>query len=432
MVLIYAHKQTPRLAYIVRFLFSSVLGVPVSITSDAEEFRNSKLPRINYSGEALNGIHIYPQGLLFEQGVKPIVPESFIYQGIPVLFPTQNSGALPFDPFAAAFFMITRYEEYLSQALDLHHRFLPTGSVAYKHHFLDIPVVDHWALLLRSVIQQQYPDYPFPQRTYRYVPTIDVDIAYAYKYRGLYRTAGAAAKSLLKGNFTDNRHRFNTLFLNRRDPFDTFPLLRDWHNQHHLTPTFFFLVGQYGRYDKNLSPHHPTIRELIRQTSNYYPTGVHPSYQSNFKDNSLKNEIQILADIVGSPVTRSRQHFLMLRFPDTYQRLIEQGITEDYTMGYAQMPGFRAGTCTPFSFYNLTTESETSLIVYPFQVMDVTLNQYLKLSTSEAVQCIRQLNSAVRKVNGTFISLWHNESLSEMRNWANWQEVYKTLLQIAS
>lgn len=432
MILIYTPERTPRLIYIARFLLSSILGVPVSFTSDINEFKNYTLPKINYSGEALDGMHIHPHGLLFERGLKPIAPEYLKQQGIAALFPIQNEADLPFDPFVAAFFMVTRYEEYQPKTLDFHDRFLPTESVAYKHQFLDIPVVDHWALLIRSVLQQQYPDYPFPQRNYQYVPTIDVDTAFAYKYRGFFRTAGAAVKSLAKGNFKDNQQRCSTLFLNRRDPFDSFQLLQEWHTQHHLTPKFFFLVGQYGRYDKNLSPHHPAIRELIRQTSEYYPTGVHPSYQSNFKGNNLETEIQTLAEIIESPVSRSRQHFLMLRFPETYQRLLAQGITEDYTMGYAQMPGFRSGTCTPFPFYDLTDEIETSLMVYPFQVMDVTLNQYLKLSPSEALQCIRQLNSEVRKVNGTFISLWHNESLSEMRNWTNWREVYKALLQIAS
>jgi hypothetical protein len=432
MVLIYSPHQSPRLTYIARFLFTSILGVPVSVTSNLKEYRQYNLPRINYSNGNLDGITIRPHPLLFEQGVEKLVPQFDSFQGIPVLFPIQSPSDLPFDPFASAFFMISRYEEYRIESTDEHNRILPTHSVAYKHNFLEIPVVDHWALILRKLIESHYLDFQFSERKYRFIPTIDVDIAFAYKYRGFFRTVGAILKSVFTNDLKDNKRRFQTLFLRQPDPYNTFSLLDDWHSHLNLIPRFFFLVGHYGRFDKNIPPFHPAIRRLIKQTSELYPVGVHPSYQSNYKMRGLRHEIDTLRKITGTAITRSRQHFLILKFPDTYQQLIKSGITEDYTMGYAHLPGFRAGTCTPFPFFDLTTETETSLVIYPFQVMDGTLNQYLKLSPLEAIEYIRRLNSEVRKVNGTFISLWHNESLGEIHNWKNWREVYEALIKIAS
>lgn len=432
MILLYAPHQTPRLAYIARYLFTSILGVPVAITSNREEYSQYTLPKINYSSERLDGITLCPHALLFEEGMHELTPEFIRFQNTPALFPVQQPSGLPFDPLAAAFYMVSRYEEYLPKSTDQHNRTLPKQSVAYQHDFLEIPVVDHWALMLRHLIENHYPDFQFPEKKYRFIPTIDVDTAYAYKYRGLLRTTGAALKSALKGDLKDNKRRFQTLFLNQPDPFDTFGLLQNWHSQYNLTPRFFFHVGHYGRFDKNISPFHPAIRRLIKQTSQLYPVGVHPSYQSNYKVHGLKHETDTLSKIIGNRVNRSRQHFLVLKFPETYQQLIRFGIDEDFTMGYAHLPGFRAGTCTPFPFFDLTTETETKLMVYPFQVMDGTLNQYLRLSPLEAIEYISRLNSEVRKVHGTFISLWHNESLSEMHRWKNWREVYEALLQIAS
>ena len=432
MILIYTPHPNPRLTYITRFLFTSILGVPVSVTANVEEFKQYPLPKINYSNELLDGITIYPVSLLFEKDIHDLSPECTIFNGFPALFPLQQTSSLPFDPFAASFFMVSRYEEYLPNPIDQYNRVIPTNTVAFKNHFLEIPLVDHWALMLRQLIDSNYPDFQFPNRRYSFIPTIDVDIAYAYKYRGIYRTIGATLKSLLKGDIKDNRRRFQILFQKKSDPYDTFDLLNNWHQQHNLTPRFFFQVGRYGKYDKNLPATHFAMQHLIKQTSEYCSVGVHPSYQSNYRPDRIKEEIDTLSKITAMPIIRSRQHFLMLRFPETYQRLIKLGITEDYTMGYAQLPGFRAGTCTPFHFYDLTSETETSLMVYPFQVMDGTLNQYLKLSPLEAIERIRQLNSAVRKVNGTFISLWHNQSIGEVRNWKNWREVYKALLQISS
>ena len=39
----------------------------------------------------------------------------------------------------------------------------------------------------------------------------------------------------------------------------------------------------------------------------------------------------------------------------------------------------------PFKFYDLKDESETELDIFPFAVMDVTLQQYLSLSPDEAL-----------------------------------------------
>lgn len=431
MILVYAPQITPRLEYIAKLLFTSILEVPVSFTSNQEEYKNYTSPKINYSNESLSGITMYPHILIFEKGIRPITPQVSSFNGIPVLFPVSDKSSLPFDLFAASFYMTSRYEEYLNPQTDQHHRTMPTHTTAFKYNFLEIPVVDHWAMMLRDIISTMYPEFRFPQRKYRFTPTIDVDVAFAYRHRGLIRTAGASVKSLIKQNWRDNQRRFRTLMLNQPDPYDTFPLLNNWHEQHHLNPVFFFLVGNYGKYDKNLSASHPVVKHVIQDINRMYAVGIHPSYQSNQARQQLQKEIETLQKITGKVVTRSRQHFLMLQFPQTYQQLIKQGISEDYTMGYASLPGFRAGTCTPFPFYDLSQEKETNLTIYPFQVMDGTLNQYLKLSPLEAIERISRLNAEVRKVNGTFISLWHNESLSEMRHWKNWREVYEALIKIA-
>jgi len=119
-----------------------------------------------------------------------------------------------------------------------------------------------------------------------------------------------------------------------------------------------------------------------------------------------------------------------LLFTETYQNLIKLGIKEDYTLGYATDTGFRAGTCTPFNFYDLYNEKETSLKIFPFQVMDTTLNQYLKLDVEEAVERISHMIEKVKQVRGTFISLWHNESLSDHGHWKGWEPVYKKMLEV--
>jgi hypothetical protein len=431
MILVYSAELSPRILYITKFLFSDVLHVPCQVTMNFEEFADYQGPKINYSGKKNEDISILPHSLLFEKGIRQLVPEVNWIGEMPVLFPVKEDAFLPFDLFAAAFYMITRYEEYLPQQKDEHGRVLAEESLGCKNGFLDKPVVDHWAIWLKEVIKKKYPSYPFPERSYRFIPTIDVDIAFAYRHRTVFRTLGAAAKAVLKGEVNDTIRRFQTLVLKKNDPYDSFDLLTVWFTKFNLQPKFFFLSGKYGRFDKNISPTHPAMKELVAKVHRNYAVGIHPSYGSEGNGNVLQFEISTLKKLVNDNVTISRQHFLKLRFPETYRALIENGIEEDYTMGYASLPGFRAGTCTPFLFFDLLAESETSLRITPFQVMDGTLNQYMNMSTIEAFEVCKNLIQEVKHVNGTFVSLWHNESLSEMREWKGWSKVFYKLLEEA-
>jgi hypothetical protein len=120
-----------------------------------------------------------------------------------------------------------------------------------------------------------------------------------------------------------------------------------------------------------------------------------------------------------------------MNLPETYQRLIDSDITDDYTMGYAQFVGFRASLATPFFFYDLDLEIETSLKLHPFALMDGTLKDYLKLEPSECMALIKPLIENVKKVNGEFITVWHNESFAENERWKGWRKVYEDIVESA-
>ncbi len=146
-------------------------------------------------------------------------------------------------------------------------------------------------------------------------------------------------------------------------------------------------------------------------------------------DIKLKKEKKRLEEITNSPVQLSRQHYLRLALPETYQHLIGLEIAEDYTMGYAQHYGFRASTCTPFYFYDLDYEIQTPLKIFPFAVMDVTLKDYLGLSYKRSYAVLSKLAREVQNVNGTFITLFHNETLSNKGKWVRWKKLYIDLFK---
>lgn len=430
MILIYSQKTSPRLNYILKFIFNDIQGVEFKITQDKVEFNASKEVKINYSDEKIeNSFQIVPCDLLFENDIIQKKIEVTEWDNLKIFFKTSEESDIPFDIFSASFYLISRYEEYLPFRADQHGRFEANQSLAAEYGYIYDPVVDQWSCKLVDIIKSKFPDYKVCERKFKYISTIDVDNAYAYLYKGTVRTIGATMRDLFKMDFNENIKRFQAL-KGEKDPFDTYGYLDALHKQYGIEPLWFFLVGNYNTYDKNLPLDNESFQDLIKEISDKAEIGIHPSYESNKDFKQLKKEFDYLSGITHKPVTKSRQHFLKLLFTETYQNLLKLGIKEDYTLGYATDVGFRAGTCTPFNFYDLYNEKETDLKIFPFHVMDTTLNQYLRLDIDEAIELISLIIGKVKQVKGTFISLWHNESLSDHGHWKGWEPVYKRMLEI--
>ena len=430
MILFYTPKISSRLEYIISFLFNDILGSDYKIVTNRSELESSDLPKINYSNENIeNSLQIIPTDLLFEKSILQKKITVGNWEGQKIFFETSGID-IPFDLFAASFYLISRYEEYLPFSADQHGRFEANQSLAGQNGFLYDPIVDQWVCKLSKILKKQgFTGFEACAREFKYIPTIDVDNAYAYLYKGTVRTIGATMRDLFKLDIDENIKRFQTL-KGEKDPYDTYGYLNTLHKKYGVDPIWFFLVGNYSTYDKNLPTDSEAFQELIKEISEKAEVGIHPSYESNTDFDQLKNEFTYLSGISKKPITKSRQHYLKLLFTETYQNLIKLGIKEDYTLGYSSDIGFRAGTCTPFNFYDLLNEKETELKIYPFQIMDVTLHEYLKLSVDEAVEKIRDIITKVKEVKGTFISLWHNESLSDHGHWKGWEPVYKKMLEI--
>jgi hypothetical protein len=429
-VLIYTHKITNRNRFVFRLFFREHLGLNISITDNADEFRAANGPKLSYTNHPVaDELFFLARNLTFESGIREQNISVFDWEGNKVFFASGKSSALPFDPFACAFYMVSRYEEYLPHIRDRLDRFDAHSSLAWEHKFLEVPVVNHWIKMVGDIVLAKFPELQISSKKYSFTPTIDIDNAYAYKLKGLMRTLGGFARSIVHFDIADFKKRLRVLTGFERDPYDTYEYQLGIQKKYGFRPLYFFLLGDYGVNDKNIPPQNRKFQELIRTLADYADVGIHPSFGSNTDASRLPVEISRLKQIVHGDVTRSRQHFLMLKFPETYRNLSEKDITDDYSMGFANECGFRAGICTAYNFYDLDIESETNLRVHPFAVMDATLNLYMKLSPEDAIQRVNRLTDECRKAGGEMMILWHNETLSEIREWQGWRKVYEEVIE---
>lgn len=429
MVLVYTHKITPRLTYIFKQVFTRILLMPVEFTTHKIEFMSYEGMKMSYSKQAIGDeIFVRSTDLLFSHGIDHIEPATAYWEEEPIFFQTGSPSLLPFDLFAASFFLLSRYEEYMPHVRDEHERFTALESFAYRKKFIHKPVVDIWAYKLRDLFKKKYPDQQFEKRTFKYLSTIDVDLAYQYKYKGFMRHVGGIVKDLVELQFHKIIERFLIVFNFKKDPYDVYENILRLHKKYEVELIFFFLLGEYNNFNKNISVNNGRFKSLIKEMADYVGIGIHPSYYTMKDQERLKYEKKLLEGILNSQVNRSRQHFLRVDLPETYQHLLDVGITEDYTMGFAKHYGFRAGTCTPFYFYDLDFEIQTPLKLFPFAVMDGTLKDYLNMTTKKSFETIENLLEEVKKVDGTFITIFHNDSLSGTGRWYNWDKKFEEFL----
>ncbi len=425
-IYIYSEAVSPRLTYIAKLLFDDLLGIPSEIISNLESVYEKEFV-INYSNQQGVGLQIEPSKLLFEKRILNENPKVGQLEGFPTLF-ASDKNSFQFDVFSAAFYLVSRYEEYLPHRTDKHNRFDPEQSIAFLNDFLDKPVVNIWAEYLGKRLKEVYPRIEFQSKKFSFINTIDVDYAYAYLEKGIIRTIGALTRDFVTGNFQEFKSRFQTYFGSKEDPFNTFEHILTFHKRLKLNSIFFFHVGDYDENDKSISISSPKMQSLIKGVKDYAEVGLHPSYASSTNHQKLGIELRRLSKVVHQPITKSRNHFIKFKLPQTYRELIELDIKEDYSMGYASKMGFRAGICSPFYFYDLDYDAPTNLKVFPFYLMEATIKYYFEEGPEKAMRYFETYIDLVKKHNGTFVSLWHNDSLSEWGQWEGWSTIYEQML----
>lgn len=420
MIYIYSNKTSNRLNFILKFIFSEFLNSPYTLINSKDDFNSISGIKINYSNEEIEStIQIIPHLLLFENDIK--------HQTIKVdstdqykFFKTENGG-YGFDLFSACFYLISRYEEYLPYKKDEFGRFPAEESLAFKEGFLENPIIDYWLINLAALLKIKV------NKNFNHSPIIDIDNAFAYLGKGLVRNLFSALKDIFKGNGI--KERVNTLNEKQKDPFDTYEALQKIHQQFNCNPIYFVLVGNYGAYDKNVPFSSPEFKQAIKNLDG--EIGIHPSYQSNQHPEKIKIEKERLENITGKEVRISRQHYLKLNLPDTYNHLIEAGIGKDYSMAYPKHIGYRASTSQPFHFFDLKENIEKPILIHSTPIMDTTLNLHLKLNPKEAISEIIKISEQAKSTKGNLLTCWHNETISNFQNWKSWQEVYpKAMAQI--
>jgi hypothetical protein len=430
-MLLYSEHHTSRLQYIVDFVNSELLDEDaIAITCDKVQYVSFEGPRINYSSAAFseNEFFIEPVNLLFEKDIKDQLIECFEVNYYKAFF--QSRGDLSFDILAAAFYLLSRYEEYLPWQEDEYGRYSHKESLAFREKFLNIPLINIWMKDFAKALASKFPQLRFRKRAFKFLPTYDIDIAYSHLHKGLKRNAGAMLKKIGNGRWKEVGNQLSVLLGKQADPFDSYEWLDSLHLYCRTRAYYFFLMaGKTGVYDKNINPLAEPMQRLISYHANGYTIGIHPSWQSGDEPEKVSEEIEMLAAISRKKIKYSRQHYIRLKLPETYRRLIQQGIEKEFSMGYGSINGFRASVASSFYWFDLEANEATGLKLFPFCFMDANSFYEQKLTPAEGLRELMNYYHSIKKVNGLMISIWHNQFLGTDPQFKGWREVYEVFLK---
>ncbi len=428
MLLVYTPKITPRISYIFKHICIRLLGIEVNFTSAIEEFISQPTFKLSYAKQPLgNELFIQSHGLLDQQGFDSedvnVKPWGKTY----CFFSSGSKSALPFDIFSASFYLLSRYEEYLPHVKDSSGRFMAQESLAYKKGFLQQPVVDIWTYNFKKVLENAFPELHFPAKNFDIHTLIEATQPYAFAQKGFLRTSVGFMQDLVRFKFKNIFQRSQVLLGLRRDPFDTFKWIINRSKRNAQKLSIFFLLGESVNFEESINTHRQKFVLLIKFISDYKEAGLLFSNDALADYELLKKEKLRMEEITNRALKSSINARFLVNLPEIYRSLVELEVKNDYTMVYRDVVGFRAGTCTPFLFYDLDFEVKTPLTIHPVALTTFAFN---KKYEEEIVKTIASVMSEVESVNGTFTMLFSNQDFYQNERNVLWRKIFSEKLQI--
>lgn len=427
-MIVFTNTLSNRLQYIVETLFAYV-DEEVLITNNVSDYLSYDGVKINYSNSELdkNEICILSHTLLFENKIQHQSIEVKWVNQVPIFF--CNEGSIKFDLFAASFYLLSRYEEYLPHPKDEYQRFAHTASLAFQHQFLHLPIINLWLKNFQEQLQKKWPSFQLLPKSFKYIPTFDVDIAYHLKGKKWWKQLAHLMQPLIRAKWSNFNLAFQQFSGKQSDELDLFDELLTLCKANELASIWFLLAAEKSsKYDKNINPHSKAFYQLAQKLVQKATVGIHPSWQSNFNSRLLYQEKRLVETAIKQKVIQSRHHYIYTTLPKSYRSLIDAGIQEDYSMGYGSINGFRASYCLPFFWYDLMNESTSTLQLFPFAFMDANAIFEEKLTAEQTAQQLMHFYNIVKEVNGVLITIHHNHFLSNRYN--AYKVVFENFIQL--
>lgn len=436
----------PERSYICSIVFGEFLGLDFSIqwTDEKKQFYG-----IQYQDRSLQFADILfstPAHEWLLESSSPHLPLRRAHdlngsngKDTPVVYGSQEDpdsfSLSQIDFLGSMFFMLTRYEEMYSTAVDSFGRYDFKQSIFYKENLLKRCLVNEYLELLKQELLRIAPSLKFKPHSFRVSLSHDVDVPITFDAplvdtfkKGIgdlyYRKDARLLARRISGRFW---HAFSGNF--DLDPNYNFRFIMDEEEKVGLRGLFNFIPMPGtepidSRYELNSA----VIQGLLKGMHDRgFEIGFHPSYYS-FKNlertQSELDHLNILLQSIGiPPVRRGRHHFLRWSNPETWKIWNDLGMTEDGSVGYGLTNGFRAGCCYKYSVFDLANRRHLPLIEEPLIFMDVNSD----VNDEKTLDEIKYFKDVCKSFHGNYSVLYHNDYIISRFQKQLFQDILKVL-----
>lgn len=344
----------------------------------------------------------------------------------PLITKSEQSFYIEYDLPGLLFWKLCRLEEIANQNLDRHKRFSAINSHAFKFAYLDRPVVDEWMNILSQVISRQWPSVVLKKHSAEICLSHDVDRPSRYGFATPKTFTRRLLRDIANLNFqtvmaAPSIRLSSSRKLHRLDPYNTFDQIMTISERLGLKSCFNFICGyKITRFDADYDIRCPSIRKLMREIdSRGHEIGWHPSYTTIDNPGRLRFEIDLLRSVceeegISQEVKGVRMHYLRWRQPWPLPHLDDLGLKYDSTLGYADEPGFRCGTCFEYPVFDLHNSRILRIRERPLIAMDTSMLNpiYMNNHKGSPQKKILNLKRNCQAVEGQFTLLWHNSNFT--------------------
>jgi hypothetical protein len=383
---IYLSEQpfTPRHEFIFNFFFYELKNIRHVVLKKNELPLNEKNIVINYSGEHIpNALTIIPFGLLEESDIHDIFPQAEDHpEFIKIFFQTKERGNIPFDIFSAAFWLLSRYEEFTEKPPSVSGDFTHRSSLSWQNDFLDFPIVDHWKKILLTKLGISQPSAP----KYSIHFPVDIEIS-SDRLHSKYHEEWSAFLKLF--------HLNNLLSLfsgkkNEQKRNEEIPEFDFFHQiiRSHPDNQFIFFWNTANEKDNPLSllSRFPSLHIVAKRLNDYAQTGLllRGKTDTQAAEPEVSKFILRLKNIIHSDIVNVRINKGLFLSDQINKKLQLNGLKHDYSGLFYHAFGYRFSTLTPFASFDLKSNRQTDFIFHPVCTCDTFLfesdkdEQYIK------------------------------------------------------
>ena len=423
MLLVYTPKTTPRISYIFKHILVIMLELEIKITNSVEDFVAHNGPKFSYSSQSLGKeLFFYSSGLLINQGIQDVSIEILDSCNYPIFFKTSKNSAMHFDIFAASFYLISRYEEYLPHLKDSKGRFHYKESIAFKNNFLEKPIIDLWVFDLREVLKNKFDSLIIkPSSNKKILPILEVLSPYLFLHKSFLFSILQFLNGILSLNFKMILNQVYVLLRISKDPYLEYDFLINKLKTNKLNLISFFRYTQNSFDIDSVSIFNSSYNLLIKNISDKIPVNLLISFYAQKKLKSIKFEMNSLRNLIYRNSQKTRLNQGILSLSETYPALVQNEVLEDYSMGYIDAAGYRASTSIPFFYYDLMNEAQTRLKINPVVITEIVLR---KFSSEQAFNMIRDYYLALPLENSIFAFAFTSRMLSKTNENLSWRSSF--------